>query len=106
MALLAFRDRRPRALRLALRVLSTTSMVLKSSRDSRLSRLASSRSNTNSRTSAVSRARRSRCSSSSRLSLKVRWVHLLSKLLVALALLLRMLETPLTPVRQLPKPNK
>ena len=104
MALLAFRDRRPRALRLALRVLSITFVVLKSSRGNRLSLLASS--NINSRTSAASRASRSRCSSSSPLSLKVRWARLPFRPLVALVARLHMLETLLTLVRQSPKPNK
>ena len=102
MALLASKDHRPRALRLVLRVLSTTFVVLKSSRGNRLA----SSSNTNSRTSATSRAHRSRCSSSSLLSLKARWVRLQFKLLVAPVARLHMLEILPTLVRQSLKPNK
>jgi hypothetical protein len=108
-ALLASRGYRPRALRLVLRVLSTTFVVLKSSKGSHPSRLANSSnssSSSSSRTSATSRGHRSRCNSSSRLSLKARWVRLLFKPLVALVLRLHMLEIPLTPVRQSLKLNK
>ena len=103
MVLLDTRDNRPKALRLVLKVLSTIFVVPKFSKGSHRSRLASCSS---SKTSATSRALHSRCSSSSRLSLKARWVRLPFKLLAALVLRLHMLGTPLTPARQSPKPSK
>ena len=101
--LLASRDRRLRALLLALRVPSTTFALLRSFRGSiRPSRLASS----SSKISAITKDPRSRCSSSSRLNLRARWVRLLSRPLVALVVLPHMREILLTPVRQSPKRNK